>query len=448
MLTQEDDVDVHALRRQGMSVSAIARHLGRDRKTIRAYLSGERAAGQRKSAGPDPFEKYAEYCGARLAEDPHLWATALFDEVTALGFGKSYATFTRGIRGRGLRPACEPCRPTKGRPVAIIDHPAGDETQWDWVELPDPPEHWEGYGDKAFLLVGALAHSSKWRGVLCENMEQPHLVDALHRASIALGGVSRIWRFDRMATVVHPASGRVTTTFSQIAKHYRVQVAICPPRRGNRKGVVEKANHTAAQRWWRSLADDVTPEQAQVSLDAFCAAKTDTRRRAVDEAGTRRTVADLAAAEHLAPVPAGPAPAVLVVSRTVTAQALVSFRGNRYSVPPQMARAAVTVSHRLGSPVIAIASAASVVIAVHHRAPDGAGATIRTDAHVTALSTAAMAAASSAKPHRRKQRIPPGPAARAAANVLRGTTDAGENTATVVDLSRYADAARRRRTLP
>ena len=42
MLTQEDDIDAHALRR-GWSISAIARHLGRDRKTIRAYLTGERS---------------------------------------------------------------------------------------------------------------------------------------------------------------------------------------------------------------------------------------------------------------------------------------------------------------------------------------------------------------------------------------------------------------------
>ncbi|MFE4638178.1 hypothetical protein ACFRJ1_33085 [Streptomyces sp. NPDC056773] len=32
----------------------------------------------------------------------------------------------------------------------------------------------------------------------------------------------------------------------------KVGVDICPPRRGNRKGVVEKANHSAAQRWWRT----------------------------------------------------------------------------------------------------------------------------------------------------------------------------------------------------
>ena len=149
-------MDVHALARQGMSVSAIARHLGRDRKTIRAYLSGDRVAGQRKPAGPDPFEAFAAYCSARLSEDPHLWATALFDEVLGLGFDRSYPSFTRALRARGLRPACEPCRPTKDRPVAVIDHPAGEECQWDWLELPDPPAHWDGYGARAFLLVGSL----------------------------------------------------------------------------------------------------------------------------------------------------------------------------------------------------------------------------------------------------------------------------------------------------
>ena len=42
MLTREEDVDAHALRKQGWTISAIARHLGRDRKTVRAYLNGNR----------------------------------------------------------------------------------------------------------------------------------------------------------------------------------------------------------------------------------------------------------------------------------------------------------------------------------------------------------------------------------------------------------------------
>ncbi|MEV7099484.1 helix-turn-helix domain-containing protein [Amycolatopsis sp. NPDC051045] len=72
MLTLEEDVEAQALRAQGWSVSAIARHLGRDRKTIRRYLSGEVVPGKRRPAGPDPFEPFIAYCRARLADDPHL----------------------------------------------------------------------------------------------------------------------------------------------------------------------------------------------------------------------------------------------------------------------------------------------------------------------------------------------------------------------------------------
>ncbi len=39
MLTWEDDLEVHALRKRGWSISAIARHTGFDRKTVRKYLA-------------------------------------------------------------------------------------------------------------------------------------------------------------------------------------------------------------------------------------------------------------------------------------------------------------------------------------------------------------------------------------------------------------------------
>ncbi len=55
MLVQEECVEVHALKQRGWSISAIARHLGRDRKTVRAYLLGERVPGERARIGSDPF---------------------------------------------------------------------------------------------------------------------------------------------------------------------------------------------------------------------------------------------------------------------------------------------------------------------------------------------------------------------------------------------------------
>jgi transposase len=443
MLTQEDDVDANALRKRGWSISAIARHLGHDRKTIRIYLNGERTAGIRASAGASGFDAYADYCRERLLEDPHLWAMTLFDEIVALGFTQSYPTFTRQVRQRTLRPHCERCSAAKGRPVAIIDHPAGEETQWDWVDLPDPPASW-GWGKNASLFVGALAHSGRWRGCLAESKDQPHTIDALDQITRALGGLTRVWRFDRMATVCYPATGRVTPSFAGVAKHYGVSVAICAPRRGNRKGVVEKANDSAAQRWWRTLPDDITIAGAQASLDRFCVRVGDARRRVVD--GQRATVAVHAASERLL-IPPAPFPATLTVERKVTAQALVAFRGNRYSTPPELAMMTVNVVWRLGSPLADIATPSGIVVARHVLAPDGAGVTVRDHGHVAALDLAAMAAATSLPPHRRKQRIPPGPTALAAAAVIAGTTHQNCANGTVVDLSAYAKAANGKNTL-
>jgi transposase len=454
MLTWEDDVEVHALRKRGWSISAIARHAGRDRKTIRDYLSGKRTPGVRARPSPDPFEPFIDYVSARLREDPHLWARTLFDELEELGYPLSYQSLTRNIRERGLRPDCEACRSVTDRPNAIIPHEPGDETQWDWLDLPDPPPSW-GWGKKARLLVGSLAYSSKWRGSLEPSTDQPHLVQGLDQVTRALGGVTRSWRFDRMSTVCDPGSGRITASFAGAAKHYSVAVAVCPPRRGNRKGVVEKANHTAAQRWWRTLPDDVTPEQAQADLDRFCSVRGDTRMRATPEG--RFTVAALAATEPLQPVPAAPYPVIVAEQRTASRQALVAYRGNRYSVPPELAAARVVVTRPVGGEFIDIATAAGIVIARHKLLADGLGGTVRDCGHVIALDAAAMAAASSGRGHRRKERIPPGPEARAAAAELREqlATASGSviesptttTTSTIIDLSVYERAAQQRTTL-
>ena len=127
MLTQGEDVEAHALKDRGWSISAIARHLDRDRKTVRDYLNGKRVPGERVSSTQDPLALFEGYIRARFEDDPHLWATALFDEVVALGYARSYPSFARQLRLRGLRPHCEACRGVKGRDTIEIEHPPGEE---------------------------------------------------------------------------------------------------------------------------------------------------------------------------------------------------------------------------------------------------------------------------------------------------------------------------------
>ena len=424
MLTQEEDVEIHALRKQGWSISAIARHTGRDRKTVRAYLGGEREAGVREPAEPGPFDRFEPYVRQRLADDRHVWATALFDEVAALGYDQSYPTFTRKLRERGLRPRCEACEGVKGRATVDIEHPPGAEIQWDWDELGVCP--WDPTVE-VFLLVGSLSYSSKSRGWLTYSMDQPHLIEGIDQILRRLGGTAKRWRVDRMATVINPATGRLQASFAPVAKHYGVTVVPCPPRRGNRKGVVEKNIHYLTQRWWRTLATS-SLAQAQHDLDWFCATTSDHRPRG------EVTVAEAAHSEPLLELPGMAYPATTEERRMVAANALVSVDGNQYSVPPEHIGTQVTVHRRLGNPSLEVVAAGGRVIATHQTAPRGQGRVIRLHEHTRALENVVLVAFSSDRPCDTKVNRPPSETAlRIAAEITGGIRGSGP----VIDLAVY-----------
>ena len=83
---------------------------------------------------------------------------------------------------------------------------------------------------------------------IAEKDDQAHLVEAIDGVLRRLGGTSRRWRFDRMATVVD-RQGELLPSFAAVAKHYGAAVDICPSRRAKRKGAVEKQQDCSAQRW-------------------------------------------------------------------------------------------------------------------------------------------------------------------------------------------------------
>ncbi len=423
MLTPEEDVEITSLRKRGWSISAIARHVGHDRKTVRGYLSGEREPGVRERAVVDPFDRFEPYVRQRLGDDQHVWATTLFDELVALGYERSYQTFTRALRDRQLRPHCEACSASNGRAHVDIEHPAGEEIQWDWLELDDTP-----WGAKAWVLVGALSHSGRFRVWFSESADQAHLVVGIDEVLRRLGGTAKRWRVDRMATVINPGTGTLQRSFAPVAKHYGVGVDPCPPRHGNRKGVVEKAIHYLTQRWWRT-ARVGSPAEAQASIDRWCATTADARER------DGSTVAALADAEPLLGLPEQPYPAEVLEVRTVAANALVSLWGNRYSVPPGLVGAHVQIRWRLGADTFTL-SAAGAVVVVHRLAPRGAQRTVRLPEHTTALENVVLGAFSSDRPCKKKVNRPLSDAALMIAAELLGDRGAEP----VIDLDVYRRA--------
>lgn len=430
MLTHGEDVEVHALKERGWSISAIARHLDRDRKTIRAYINGKTEPGVRKNSRNDPLGPFVRYLTLRFADDPHVWASALYDEVQRLGYSLSYPSFVRQVRMAGLRPHCEACHGVKGRDTIEIDHPPGEEIQWDWFERRQAP-----WGATAYVLLGTLPHSGRIRGVLAEKMDQPHLIEAMDAVLRRLGGTARVWRTDRLSTVIVPGTRDVQASFAPAAKHYGAIVEPCPPRRGNRKGSVESSVKFCSGRWWRTLSA-ATPEEAQRSLDVFLASTGDNRMRRGPE-GERSTVGALADTEPLAALPAMPFPATTEVERTVADNAVVAFRGNRYSVPPGLGGTPLVLRHRLGSPTLDVVAPSGAIIITHRLAPAGAGALVRSTEHRAALEAAVLSSFTVARPCDRKANRPPGHEALAEAARLLGPIGAEPT----VDLSVYDEIA-------
>jgi len=427
MLTQENDVEIHALAARGWNQSAISRHTGRDRKTVRRYL----AAGEEplvREAAASCLEPWRAYVAERFVDDPHLPAVSLLDELTAAGFDRSYPTLVRELRRTALRPVCLVCEQRRGNaPTTEIDHPPGEEIQWDWLELPVTP--WE---QPAYLLVGALSHCGRFRAVFCEQMTIGHLAGALHDILLGVGGSGLVWRVDRMATAVIADSDRLNPQFAQMAKHYGVDVAVCPPHRPQRKGVVEAAIKFIAGRWWRT-AKVTSMLEAQQSLDTFTVNISDRRGR------RGSTVGELGAAEPLQALPVLAFPAEIVVDRVCSRSALVLFETNKYSVPPGYASQPLVLRARVGEPHLRIVTATAIKVATHRRAPNGAEQTIRTSEHAVQLERAVLDAFTTQTACRRKVNRPPGNGALAELSKLHSHAPA--QVAPVVSLSDYAKLA-------
>jgi transposase len=101
------------LHRQGLSVSAIARRLGIDRKTVRRYIARGLEPPKYSSRAPRPrvIDPFIGYLRERVATYPGLTGRRLWRELKERGYVGGYTTVTDVLRE--LRP---PAR-------AVLVHP-------------------------------------------------------------------------------------------------------------------------------------------------------------------------------------------------------------------------------------------------------------------------------------------------------------------------------------
>jgi len=159
MMTQEEYMDLLALRRQGKTIAEIADELGYHPATVSGWL---------KRGGPPPARsvapaervidgRWAERIRQLIAPPAEkLLARSVFEIIRAEGFEGSYPSVVRHMRGlRGPR-----FRAARAVSVPIETAP-GEECQFDFSDCSAWTERW-GLGE--VWCFGAVLYWSRWRG--------------------------------------------------------------------------------------------------------------------------------------------------------------------------------------------------------------------------------------------------------------------------------------------
>ena len=319
---------INDLHQQGLSISAIARKVGCDRKTVKKYiergLEGPVYGPRAPRAGL--LDPYVDYLTDRVAAFPDLSGHRLLREIKELGYEGSYSTLKPFLRE--VRP------PSRTKFERRFETPPGQQAQVDFAEFSVTFTDEPGVTRKVWLFSLVLGHS-RWlwgRFVSSQNLQS---VMRCHIAAFdAMGGAPEHILYDRMKTAVigEDEAGVVTYNTSLVAllNHYGTVPRACRPYRAKTKGKVERPFRYIRQdfflaRTFRNI-DDLN---AQFNLWRTGIANTRmhaTTLRVVDEAFTEEQ-------PSLKLLPAMPYDAVLTVERRVSHEGMVSVAGNHYSVP-------------------------------------------------------------------------------------------------------------------
>jgi transposase len=326
------------LKREGLGVSAIARQMGLDRKTVRKYLKRGLEApvyGPRDPGDRLP-EEYRPYLLERLKAFPGLSVRRLHREIREMGYMGAYSTLTEYLRLS---------RPDVPRQFERrFETLPGQQAQADFAEFQVAFTSEPGVVRKVWLFSMVLGHSRWLWGRFCPNQNLETVMRCHIAAFAAMGGACTEILYDRMKTAVigEDAAGVVTYNASLVAllAHYGSAPRACQPYRAKTKGKVERP--------FRYVRQDFFLGRSFHDLDDLNAQFEEWRGTIANprvHATTGRVVDDHFAEEKpkLLPLPQRPYDAVLTVERRITQEGMVAVGGNQYSVPDTTKRRVVEV---------------------------------------------------------------------------------------------------------
>ena len=336
MLRLEEFMEIQKLYHDGVSITAIARRLAVDRKTVRKYLHEAPRAYQRKPK-EWKIDAHRSYLRERWEQGVHN-GCRLFREIQKRGYQGCYTQVKNVIRDWRSE--------DQERAFVRFETAPGEQSQMDWGHF----GNWAGARLYAFALT--LCYSRMRYVEFTRRQDSETLLNCLVHAFRYFGGVTASLLTDNMKTVVVDrvdGQPQWNPRFLDFAAYYGFVPRVCHPYRPQTKGKIESTIRYLRTSFWPGIQFS---SLADLNCQAFQWCKEANRR---PHATTRVIPLERLSEEHLLPIIGRPDYDTSYRSqRQVTKDCLLSYRGNRYSVPHAYARKPVTVCEALDSGVIRI----------------------------------------------------------------------------------------------
>jgi transposase len=319
---------------QGCSLSEIARQLGLDRKTVRKALASETPPVYKKRVSTgSKLDPYRDFLKVRVQAVPNV--VKLKREIVALGYQGGISVLRDFIRP--LRPA-----PADEAFVRFETLP-GEQAQVDWGDL------WGidvmGGRHRLYCFTMVLGYSRCLYAEVTEHMDLTTLMRCHQHAFDYFGGVPRTILYDNMKQVILDRDDETRTLhftprFLDFAGHYSFLPRLCRPRRPQTKGKVESGVKYVKGNFWPGetyYCLVMSNSDLREWLDRVANVR---RHGTTHEPPFDRMVQERA---QLRLLPSIPYDTSVVTSRIATKDCFIPYQGNRYSVPYQYIRKALTV---------------------------------------------------------------------------------------------------------
>jgi len=315
---------IRHLKREGLSISEIARRTGHDRKTIRKVIKGEaQPVYKQRPRRASKLGPYKTYVKARMDAGMSN-AVKMLKEIRAMGY-------TGGISI--LKEFMGPHR-RKAKAVQRYETPPGEQAQVDWGTC--GKIYQAGILRTVYCFVMTLGYSRMTYVEFTLRCDTRAFIRGHINAFSFFGGVVKTCLYDNLKSVKLATLDdgvRLNPTFADFADTFGFIPKICRPYRPETKGKVESGIRYVKGNF---LLGETFCDLNEMNAHVLGWLSTVANRRIHGTTG--EVPLERFEEEGLAPIRAGMVfDTTLYQRRKITRDCLVSYQGCRYSVPYRFA---------------------------------------------------------------------------------------------------------------